>query len=72
MDINHNPTCPYCKYEFDEEETYHGEYDAGKVHLGDGDESELTCPSDDCKKKFTVICGHVFNFTSYDENGTEI
>jgi hypothetical protein len=37
-----NPTCPYCGYCFDDEETWY------EVFTGDGDTSELICPNDDC------------------------
>jgi hypothetical protein len=66
--MNH-PKCTHCGYEFDDEETWYGEYMVGgKVHVGDGDTSELICPNDDCKKKFWVKCVHHFEFENINED----
>ena len=66
------PKCSHCGYEFDEEETWHGEYTVGKVYTGDGDDSQLKCPNRLCRKTFYVRCLHSLNFTQTDEGGNEI
>ena len=68
--MNVSPTCNHCDYEFDEEETWHGEYTVGKVHTGDCDDSKLKCPS--CEKTFYVHCIHKVEFQTTDEDGEEI
>lgn len=67
-----NPTCIHCGYEFDEEETWHGEYQVGKVYTGDCDDSELKCPNLDCGKTFYVRCIHLISFEQIDAEGEEI
>jgi len=65
MDVSmkSNPECPYCGYWFDDEETRYSSYSkSGEVFIGDGDESNLTCPNDDCKKKFDCTCVHIVTF----------
>jgi hypothetical protein len=61
--MKNNPACPYCGYEFDDEETWYSSYSkTGEVYTGDGDCSELTCPNDDCKKVFDCTCVHIVTF----------
>ncbi len=67
--ITNSPTCSHCGYEFDDEETWHGGNNVGKVHTGDGDLSKLTCPNDDCQKIFHVNCFHLVKFEQVDEHG---
>jgi hypothetical protein len=68
-----NPTCPHCKYEFDEEETWYSQSSkSGEVHTGDGDMSELKCPNLDCKKAFYTNCVHDIKFVACDEDGQEL
>ncbi len=55
------PTCPYCDFEWDEEDLWYGKQD---VSVGDCDETQLTCLNDDCKKEFTVTCIHDLKFES--------
>lgn len=62
------PTCPHCKYEFDDEETWHSQYsESGEVYSGDGDESELVCPNLDCCKSFKVVCIHEITWEAADD-----
>lgn len=64
-----SPTCPHCGYEFDEEETWLGNYSTtGNVHSGDGDDSDLVCPNLDCEKKFSVVCIHEIKFEAIEED----
>jgi len=67
-----NPKCNHCDYEFDDEETWHGEYTVGRVYTGDGDDSTLTCPNLDCGKKFHVRCIHKLVFIPVNKDGEEI
>jgi predicted RNA-binding Zn-ribbon protein involved in translation (DUF1610 family) len=67
-----NPKCSYCGYEFDDDETWHGQYTVGYVHTGDGDDSELKCPNLDCGKTFFVRCIHLIRFDQTDKDGDEI
>jgi len=48
------PKCPYCEYVFDAEETWYGEDTVGKIDKTDCAYSKVTCPADDCRKKFDV------------------
>lgn len=68
-----NPTCPHCSYEFDDEETWHSTFlDIGEVYSGCGDMSELTCPNEDCKSNFNVICVHDIRWKAVDEDGDDL
>ncbi len=62
------PKCPYCDFEYDDELMWEGKE---KVYVGECDESELTCPDDDCGKTFKVRCDHEYIFTTVDEDGDE-
>ena len=62
------PKCPHCGYEFDGEETWHSAYSKyGRVYVGDCDQSDLTCPNDDCKKPFKVECVHKITFKAAED-----
>jgi hypothetical protein len=67
-----SPTCSHCGYEFDDEETWHGEYTVGKVNTDDGDYSVLKCPNCDCGETFFVQCLHRIEFAQIDADGEEI
>lgn len=67
-----NPKCSHCGYELDDEETWHTPHWIGTVHNGDCDDSELVCPSLDCKKIFHVRCLHEIKFIQVDEDGDDI
>jgi len=68
MNRTYSPTCPHCDYEFDEEQTWHSDYKGtGTVYVGDGDDSKLNCPNDDCKKSFHVVCVHETKFEVLDD-----
>jgi hypothetical protein len=67
--MRRHPKCPHCGYEFDDEETWYGNYNkTGNVFTGDGDSSELSCPNDDCRKKFECTCVHIIMFESDDDD----
>jgi len=51
--MNYYPKCCYCNYEFDDDETWYN----NKLIIGNGDESELKCPS--CGKEIVVLCDFV-------------
>jgi hypothetical protein len=67
-----SPTCSHCSYEFDDDETWHGEYTVGKVNTDDGDYSVLKCPNCDCGETFFVQCLHRIEFVQIDADGEEI
>ena len=70
MKNKHTPRCPHCGYNFDDEETWYPSDTVGRTHVGDGDESELVCPT--CNKKFIVTCIHELIFESEKmEDGDE-
>ena len=71
METN-NPTCSHCGYEFNDEETWYYDDKIGDVNTGDCEHSELTCPNNDCGKKFYVNCIHLIKFIQTDEDGDEI
>lgn len=66
------PKCSHCGYEFDDEETWHGEYTVGEVNTENGDDSELKCPNLDCGKTFFIRCLHRIEFLQIDADGDEI
>lgn len=69
MSLKNSPVCPYCKYEFDAEETWHSAYsNKSRVLTGDGDESLVDCHNDDCGKKFKVFCCDVTMFDSVEND----
>lgn len=72
MATTSTPKCPHCGYEFDSDETYYAPAKIGTVYHGDGDQSELTCPNDDCKKRFYVMCAHDIKFVQCDEHGQDL
>lgn len=62
------PTCPYCNYVFDSDETWHSQYSKNsKVNTNDGDESTVICHNNDCKKPFHIVCEYAPEFTSSEE-----
>lgn len=68
MNRTFTPKCPYCEYEFDEEEMWYSDYNkTGEVYTGDGDDSELKCPNLDCGKEFKVVCIHEVKFEVSEE-----
>ena len=65
MTQRHFIECPYCHYEFDDEETWHSRHSIkSEVSTCDGDESVVQCHNSDCEKTFKVLCEYVAMFVS--------
>jgi len=71
MENKHYPKCPYCGYEFDDEDMWYSGDTIGVVYTGDGMKSKLVCPYDDCKKEFTVTCNHLIEWIFESEEEDE-
>lgn len=63
-------SCNHCGYEFDEDETWYSSSTDNPVHTGDGDTSDLQCPS--CKKKIFIMCVHNVALKAVDENYDDV
>jgi DNA-directed RNA polymerase subunit RPC12/RpoP len=55
-----HPVCNHCEYEFDDDETWHRE-----IHTGNGDTTEMECPS--CGEKIFIYCEYDPKFYVGDE-----
>ena len=66
-----HPQCPYCETELDDEQLWYHENDI-EVSVGDGDQSTIICPNDDCKKEYHVVCSFIYDFINVDKDGDEI
>lgn len=66
---SNTPKCNHCGYEFGHQELWCGDQ---TVYTDCGDDTELVCPNDDCKKTFYVICERSLSFSNIDEDGEEV
>ena len=65
-----NPKCNHCDYEFDSDDTWHGQYSVGEISKDDCEVSKVKCPS--CGEEFHTMCVHRYTFSTVDKDGDEL
>lgn len=62
--------CPHCKYEFNDEEIWHGANDCDFPLRGDGDTDYFICPS--CSETLYVTVNHDISWKFTNDDGNEL